>query len=533
MTLETKLFILISDIILSLIFYIFLYRLKKNVLKITLTILIILFFGFFVSKVWEFKISLFLLIYILPPIIIASLLALIPKKEKDIIDGFFFIYQTSKGLLIFKNPFRGFSLFGGAGSGKTKSITKPTIENCARLNVSGIIYDYKKFDLTRCAITQYKKHNSNVKLQFANFFDPKYSQRVNPVSPEVLQNAAYASQASATLMRNLVEKSDESNDKFFLPTAEAALAGIMWRLKEDFQKNCNLPIAAAISLNKNTKEVIKFISRNRQASLIAAPFLQSESSDRQLAGVAGTLSGALRKIALPQIFYTLSGNDFSLDLNDPKEPKLLCISNYQELDDVYSPVIALIINMALKRMNHEGKHPSIILMEEGTTLRIPNFDNIPASARENKIITFFICQDMVQGEGAYGRIGRDKILSNLANQFFGLVRNPETAQYYSKIFGKVFEEHKSKTQKQGDLFTSSVTTSERLVDKYPPQLFQNLNSGEFYGIFADANHLEFNGKFKMYDEIELPMSIQNYVSEREINDNFNDILNKAQSIIYQ
>ncbi len=530
MTLQTKLFILIADLVLAGIFYL-IFKVRNTPLKITFTLFVIIFFGVFLAKIWTFRILPFTYIYILPSILMALFLHffVVFTAEKE---GFWFEYDSDHGKLIIKNPFRGFAVFGGAGSGKTKSITKPTIINCAKKNVTGIIYDYKKFDLTRCALTQYKKYNSNVQQHYINFFDLKYSERVNPIAPELLLNPAYASQASKTLIRNLVKSSDESKDSFFLPSAEAALAGIMWRLKEDFPEKCNVAYAASISLNKKIENIVSFISKNRQAALIAAPFLQSSGSDKQLAGISASLSGAMRNIAMPELYYVLSGNDFNLDLNNPAEPKLLCISNYQELDEVYGPVIALIINMALKKMNHEGKLPSIIMLDEGTTIKIPSFDNIPATARENKIITFFICQDMVQGEGAYGRIGRDKILANLANQMYGLVRNPDTAEYYSRMFGKIFEEQRSRSIKQGDLFVTSATVSERQVDKFPPQTFQQLQSGEFYGVFADANHYEFNARYKLYEEAELPMPIMSYVTPEEIKENFDKILLDADFLVH-
>ncbi|MDP4272683.1 MAG: type IV secretory system conjugative DNA transfer family protein [Bacteroidota bacterium] len=473
---------------------------------------------------------LFLAIYVLPPLALAIFLHFISDKKIEA-DDFKFIYHTDQGKLIIENPFRGFGVFGGAGSGKTKSITKPTIENCARLNVCGAIYDYKKFDLTCCALTMYKKYNSSVKLHFVNFFDLKYSERVNPVAPEMLENPAYASQAASTLIRNLVKGSEESKDPFFIDAAESGLAGILWRLKEDFPEQCSLPYAVAISLNKDICKVYDFVSKNKQASLIAAPFLQSAVSEKQMAGVAASMSSGMRKLALPELFYVLSGNDFSLDLNNPQEPKLLCISNYQVLEDVFSPVIALTINMALKQMNQEGKSPSIVMLDEGTTIKIPNFDNIPATARENKIITFFICQDMVQGEGTYGRIGRDKILANLANQMYGLVRDPQTAERYSKMFGKEFKEFSSKSIRQGDLFISSSTRSPREVDIYPPQVFQQLEAGEFYGVFADANHKTFNARYKMYDEIEMPMKILNSVTSSEVQRNFHEILAESDFLV--
>jgi type IV secretory pathway TraG/TraD family ATPase VirD4 len=488
-------------------------------------------FVLFLGYIWDFNLKLFLLVYVLPSVVLTTIIYFSNKiVAKPKLKEFTFIYYTSKGILLIHDIFIGLLGLGGAGAGKTKSLTKPTIQNLARLNFSGIIYDYKKFDLSKCAFTQYSKYRSTVNLRFVNFFDLRYSNFINPVEPSLLPNQAYAQQASLTLINNLIKNSDFSKDPFFIPTATAGFAGMLWRLKEDYPKYCTLPHAASIILNTEYDRIARFIKRNQNSAMVGASFVQSADSSKTAANVLATLSNALSKLAIPEVFYVLMENDFSLKLNDKANPTLLCISNEQSLDEVYSPIIATIISMALKHMNCGGRHQGVLLADEGMTLKVPNLDNTPATMREYKFATIILTQDLTQAEDVYGKLGMDKIVANLGNQLYGRVRDPKTAKRYSEMFGKYDKEFKSHTRRSFE--TGSETTSTREVDKYPAQIFTKLKPGEFLGVFGDANMEEIHGRFKMYNEPEemIPM-IRPYINDREIKANFNRIVQESKDLI--
>ena len=507
MNLPTLVFIIFSIVLLTILSLFTISKLKSK-LWLLLSVIFGLYFVFalLLTLVWPFSFKLFFIVYVFPSVALTLVFSMFNKSfARQKTKEFTFVYHYAKGDLLIHDIFCGLLVLGGAGAGKTKSITKPTIQNLARLNFSGIIYDYKKFDLSRCAFTQYSKQRSNVTLRFVNFFDIRYSNFINPVDPSLLINQAYAQQASLTLINNLMSGSDFSKDPFFIPTAMSGFSGLLWRLKEDFPNYCTLPHAVAMFLNTDYARIAAFIKRNQNASMLGASFVQTADSAKTAANVLATLANALSKLAIPEVFYVLTSSDFSLKLNDKEKPTLLCISNEQSLDEVYSPIIATIISMALKHMNSDGRQQSTLMADEGMTLKIPNLDNTPATMREYKLATIILTQDLTQAEGVYGRLGMDKIVANLGSQLYGQVSDPKTAERYSKMFGKYEKEFTSRTRRSFE--SGSQTTSTREVDKYPPQIFTKLKSGEFLGVFGDANMEEFHDRFKMYSEQEemIPM----------------------------
>ena len=536
MNLTTLFFLIFSNILLATLSLGTLSQFKGKIwLKIGLILCFYIAYAIFLNRIWSFNIGLFLLCYVVPSGTMTAIVffsKVVLKKSK--MGDFTFIYYTVEGKeLLLHNPFRSFAIFGGNGSGKTKSIIKPTIENMARLNFAGIIYDYKKFDISRCAFTQYSKHCSSVRTRFVNFFDVRYSNFINPILPEYLPNNAYILQTARTLFKNLSKGEDNKSDSYFEPAAESVLAGIILRLKLDYPQYCTLPhvIAIITSNDINYKQLANFLCGNDESAQLASPFIQITASEKTAVSITSTLATKFNILLIPELFYVLSKNDFSLDLNNPKTPTLLCISNYQALDEVFSPIIATIISVALKQMNVDGKHHSAIILEEGATLKIPGFDNTPATARENKIASFFLAQDMVQIEAVYGKVGKDKLLSNLNNQFYGLVRDPNTAAWYSKMFGKIDKVYKSTTRRAMES-SSSETTSTREVDMYPPETFMNLDSGQFCGVFVDSNHKKINAQFRMYDEPEhdIPM-IHEYVKDIDVRKRYDEIRNEVRELL--
>jgi type IV secretory pathway TraG/TraD family ATPase VirD4 len=156
----------------------------------------------------------------------------------------------------------------------------------------------------------------------------------------------------------------------------------------------------------------------------------------QIAGMVSTLQLGLGRTNTPESCYVLSGDEFSLDINDPKAPKMLCIGTSPTLADTFSPMISCLVTVALKLMNQQGKHHSYVLLDEGPTLYIPKFAQLPATARSNKVATIYMAQDFSQMKKEYGQNETEAITSNLNNQFFGRMANLHTAEYVSRIFGK-------------------------------------------------------------------------------------------------
>jgi hypothetical protein len=373
----TKLFIVISVIVLGAIQY-FLLRTRYKAITIVLVHII---FGLFLSRVSSYNPLVHGILYIIPSLIVALvILIFFPIKKKSTEDPYSLSYKTNKGILKL-NPFSGVCILGVPKAGKTASIVKPTIEQLALKNYCGAIYDYKKWDLTKVAYYHYQNHPI-VDFKMFNPFDLNYSVRLNPIHPDIIQHPAYAAEAAMVFLANMMgatKTHSNSPDRYWIESASGVLAGVIWRLRTDYPECCDLPHAIAIVINNRNKELTEFLEKNDQSVFLAASFFKSLSSDKQVAGILGTLASSLSKVALPEIFYLLSGNEVDLNLNNPEHPTMLTLSTIQQLDKTYAPALALIISMAIKLMNQEGRHHSAIILDEAPTLIIPEFDKIPAT----------------------------------------------------------------------------------------------------------------------------------------------------------
>src|SRR5690606_18645134 len=172
--------------------------------------------------------------------------------------------------------------------------------------------------------------------------------------------------------------------------------------------------------------------------------------------------------------------------------------------DTFSPVISLIITVALKQMNKQGKHKSFVLLDEAPTLYIPKFEMIPATARSNKVASVYMAQDYAQMQDMYGRDKAEVIIANLSNQFYGKVSSVQTAKAVSEMIGK--EERSitnySKSNSRGSKgirnfsHNTSISQQERSIIK--PQEVMQLYPGEFVGQTVESSIPYFRAQTKYY-----------------------------------
>jgi hypothetical protein len=329
--LTTKLFIFISVVILAAVQY-YLLRIKWKVITI---LLIHGLFGLLLTRISVYSPMVHFSIYILPSLVIALLFFfLFPKKEHHYNSGPYDLkVETHSGALIF-NPFAGVCILGVPKAGKTASLVKPIIQEMAEKNFSGLIYDFKRDDLTRCAYYHYLNH-PQVDFKMINFFDINRCSRVNPIHPSIMQHPSYAREASYVFLANMMGGSLNQaslESKYWIDSAAGVLSGIFWNLKLFTPQYCDLPHAISILIKKDTKDLQRYLEKSDQAYFMAASFFKSVSSEKQVAGILGTLASSLSKIALPEIFYAMSGEpEVKLNLNDPKHPTLLTLSTTNDL----------------------------------------------------------------------------------------------------------------------------------------------------------------------------------------------------------
>jgi type IV secretory pathway TraG/TraD family ATPase VirD4 len=386
--------------------------------------------------------------------------------------------------LVLGNIRRGVSVMASAGSGKTESVIYGFLEHFKREGFSGVIHDYKDFEITEMACPLWK--DQKVPFHIVSF-EPIYH-RVNPIAPRYLPDEESVHEVSRVLLENLMEHRDSdenSTSRFFKDAAEGLISGLIWRLKTDHPDFCTLPHLMALYQQLGTKSLIKFLRENLTSRAMADAFISGVGSERQTAGVMSTLANAIKKISTRKIFMVLSADEIPLDINNEKHPSVIALVNNPQKDASLSPVIATITHTISKQMSRRNRKPSFMLLEEASTLRLLNMHRIPATLRSYDIVSVYVLQDKVQNDMMYGEKASKAILSNLSYQFFGKVNDPDTARYYERFFELVKMPTRSVSKSSGLSLERRITEGEKEVSKRRAEVFFRLRQGEFV-VFADG-----------------------------------------------
>ena len=125
--------------------------------------------------------------------------------------GLSFTLRTTSGPAVrLGNPFRGTFIAGGAGSGKSKSIIEPILQQAGAAGLTGVVYDFKFPTLAEEVAGSYA--GGSVTPYFVNFTDLSRSHRVNPLAPQLLATASFAREAATTIITNLDAKAAQQRN---------------------------------------------------------------------------------------------------------------------------------------------------------------------------------------------------------------------------------------------------------------------------------------------------------------------------------
>jgi hypothetical protein len=366
--------------------------------------------------------------------------------------------------LTLDNPFRGIYIQGGAGSGKSDSFFKPMLKQFSEMNMAGILYDFKSPELTS-TLYHYYKDNPNVNFAFIDFKDIRYSDRINPISPKIITKTAYAFEIARALIYNLMPENIKQQD-FFSRSTISLTAGIIWFFKKNLPNICTLPHVITFILKCPAELLVQIIATDDETYGMISSLKEAvdQKAGKQVAGVLGTLKNAVAPLNIKEVFYVLSREEVDLDLNNPNNPTMLAIGNDSSLPGTYEALISTIITISTKLMNQPNKWQSTIILDEAPTLFIPNFEQLPATARSNKIATVYGAQDYAQIVDKYGRDKSEALIANLGNQFYGRTTNGKTARMISDIFGKkneYFTTYSSGRSNPDGLFDNGSSNSGR------------------------------------------------------------------------
>ena len=189
----------------------------------------------------------------------------------------------------------------------------------------------------------------------------------------------------------------------------------------------------------------------------------------------------LSRMISPQLYWVMTGDDFTLDLNNPEHPKILCVGNNPDRQNIYSAALGLYNSRIVKLVNKKGQLKSSIIIDELPTIYFRGIDNLIATARSNKVAVCLGFQDFSQLARDYGDKEAKVIQNTVGNIFSGQVVG-ETAKSLSERFGKILQQRQSISINRQDTSTSINTQLDSLI---PASKIANLSQGTFVGSVAD------------------------------------------------
>ena len=466
---------------------------------------------------------------------------------------FYYKKRWNNGFVNIVNIFRACMVIGTPGSGKSYAIVNSYIRQLIAKGFAIYIYDYKFDDLSTIAYNSLLKNMDKYKIKprfyVINFDDPRRSHRCNPINPEFMTDISDAYEASYTIMLNLNRTWIEKQGDFFVESPIILLAAIIWYLK--IYKSgiyCTFPHAVEL-LNKPYSDLFTILTSYPELENYLSPFMDAwkGNAQDQLQGQIASAKIPLTRMISPQLYWVMTGNDFSLDINNPKEPKLLCVGNNPDRQNIYSAALGLYNSRIVKLINKKRQLKCAVIIDELPTIYFRGLDNLIATARSNKVGVLLGFQDFSQLTRDYGEKESKVIQNTVGNIFSGQVVG-ETAKTLSERFGKVLQQRQSVSINRQDVSTSINTQLDSLI---PASKIANLSQGTFVGAVADnfderieqkifhaeivVDHTKISAEEKAYQKIPVINDFKdrngNDIMMQQIQRNYDQIKADAQAII--
>ena len=400
---------------------------------------------------------------------------------------FYYKKKWQRGWINVVNPFRATIVLGTPGSGKSFAVVNNYIKQQIEKGYSMYIYDFKFADLSTIAYNHMMNHQNGykVKPQFyvINFDDPRRSHRCNPIHPDFMSDISDAYESAYTIMLNLNKTWVQKQGDFFVESPIILFAAIIWYLRiYNNGKFCTFPHAIEL-LNRRYEDVFPILTSYPELENYLSPFMDAWQGGamEQLAGQIASAKIPLSRMISPQLYWVMSASEFMLDINNPEEPKILCVGNNPDRQNIYGAALGLYNSRIVKLINKKGQLKSSVIIDELPTIYFKGLDNLIATARSNKVAVCLGFQDFSQLVRDYGDKEAKVVINTVGNIFSGQVVG-ETAKTLSERFGKVLQKRQSISINRQDVSTSINTQMDSLI---PPSKISGLTQGMFVGSVSD------------------------------------------------
>lgn len=443
------------------------------------------------------------------------------------------------------NPFRGILVAGTPGAGKSYFVIRHIIDQHLKKGFSMFIYDFKYDDLTKIAYNKLLKYQANYKIKpsfyIINFDDLDRTHRCNPLDPKAMEDITDATEASRTIMLGLNRDWIKKQGDFFVESPINFLTAIIWYLKKyEDGRYCTLPHVIEL-MQVEYEDLFSVLLQEDEIRVLINPFISAfqNKAKEQLEGQIASAKIGLARLSSPQLYWVLAGNDFTLDVNNPDEPKIVCVGNNPQKLQIYGAVLSLYISRMIKLVNRKGQLKSSLIFDEFPTIYFGGIDSLIATARSNKVATTLAVQDLSQLKKDYGAEQAEVIAGIVGNIISGQVTG-DTAKKLSDTFGKIMQDRNSMNINSSD---TSITKSTQLESAIPASKIASLSSGEFVGIVADNPdqkiklkmfHAEIQNDHKAIAREEIaykPIPVIDNVSQMDVLENYQRIKREVSEVV--
>ncbi|WP_343697163.1 conjugal transfer protein MobC [Flavobacterium sp.] len=444
------------------------------------------------------------------------------------------------------NPFRGILVAGTPGSGKSYFVIRHVITQHIRKGFSMFVYDFKFDDLSIIAHNTWLKYKHlymvEPKFYVINFDDLSRTHRCNPLDPKSMTDITDAAESARTILLGLNREWIKKQGDFFVESPINFLSAVIWYLRKyNNGEFCTLPHVIEL-MQVEYNSLFTLLRTEKEIEILIDPFVSAYLNNvmEQLEGQIASAKISMARLSSAQLYYVLSGNDFTLDINNPADPKIVCMGNNPLKIQTYGAVLSLFVSRLIKQVNQKDRLKSSLVFDEFPTIYLNNMDSLIATARSNKVSTCLGIQDFSQLRKDYGREQADVILNITGNIISGQV-NGDTAKQLSDRFGKIMQDRESLSINSSD---TSISRSKQLESAVPASKISCLSSGEFVGITADNpdckielktfhseiinNHDELKKEENSYQQISPVRIINNTMIERnylQIKEDISEIVN--------
>ena len=411
-----------------------------------------------------------------------------------------FRYQgrTWQGWLNIPAVFRAVAVIGSPGSGKSFTVINNFIRQFIEKSFCLYIYDFKYPDLSTLAYNHLLRYKDRYEVtpQFCviNFDDPRHSHRCNPLKAEFLTDIADSYEAANVTMLGLNRSWSQKQGDFFIESSVILFAAIIWFLKiYENGKYCTFPHAVELLMQKY-EEVFTILMARPELEGYVSAFVDAWKSGavEQLAGQVASTKIALSRIISPSLYWVMSGDDFSLDINNPKAPKILCVGNNPERVAIYGAALSLYNSRIVKMINRKGQQKCGVIVDELPTIFFKGLDQLVATARSNRVAVCLGMQDFSQLTRDYGE-QESKVIQNIVGNIISGQVVGDTARILSERFGKIVQQRQSLNINREDKSTGINTQLDNVI---PASKISNLSQGEF--VWAVADNFGDNMSQKMF-----------------------------------